>query len=166
MMSWISDDGYTKRRKSDGEMSYNEYYEVMQNAFHIEDEDTVIKIPFENILEVTAEELIYKNNGGVIEKIVLDECVTNFNSAWGREARTQTGEIIKNVGGRYFAIPVAFYEFFTDIHHIRFCMTIQCTPFKKFLTLIGWNAYSKEFSEFYALQKKLRAAGYSVSDMT
>ena len=62
--------------------------------------------------------------------------------------------------------PVAFYEFFTDGHHIRFCIPLKPTPFAKFLRRIGWNVDFKAFSEFYALQKKLNSFGYSAIDLT
>jgi len=37
---------------------------------------------------------------------------------------------------------------------------------KTFFERLGWNVYSKEFSAFYALQKKLHTAGYSTMDLT
>ncbi len=146
-------------------MSWKELHKAIQEAYHIEDEATVIKIPFENIVEVNTQALIYKSNDGAIEKIVFDNCVKNFNLALGREITNLSGQVIKAVGGRSFAKPMAFYEFFTDTHHTRFCMNLKQTPIKKFLCKIGWNAYSKEFSVFYALQQKLNAVGYSAIDL-
>ena len=52
-------------------MNWDEFYKSLQEAYHIEDEATVIKIPFENIIEITSEELIFKNNDGKTEKIDL-----------------------------------------------------------------------------------------------
>ena len=67
------------------------------------------------------------------------------------------------VGGRCFLKPSPFYEFFTEGHHTRFCMTLKQTPFKNFLRKIGWNVDSNAFSEFYSLQKKLNSFGYSAN---
>lgn len=147
-------------------MTWQEFYKAIRDYYHIEDEDTVIKIPFENIIEVNADTLIFKNNDGVIEKIILNDCFKNFCSDWGGEPRNRSGEIINVVGGRFFSKPVAFYEFFTDGHHTRFCMVIKQTPFKKFLSRIGLCVDSKAFSEFYSLQKKLNSFGYSAIDLT
>ena len=44
---------------------------IYQEAYGIENEKTVIKIPFENILEVTKKELIYRNNENEKKKLVL-----------------------------------------------------------------------------------------------
>ena len=140
---------------------------IYQEAYGIENEKTVIKIPFQNILEVTKKELIYRNNENEKEKISLDECVKNFNSALGADQeKTISDRGIKAVGGRCFGHPVAFYEFYTDGHHIRFVMRLKQTPLKTFFERLGWNVYSKEFSAFYALQKKLHTAGYSTMDLT
>lgn len=149
-------------------MSWEEFYNAIQEVYHIEDEKTVTKIPFENIIEVTSECLIYNNLNGVAEKISLDDCVKNFSFALGEELKNRSGETIKAVGGRCFlsSRTEAFYEFFTVEHHIRFCMPLKQTPFKKFLRRIGWNTDSKAFSEFYSLQKKLNFFGYSAIDLT
>ena len=142
------------------------FFNAIQEAYHIENEETVIKIPFENIIEVNGECLIYKNLDGVPEKINLDDCVRNFNLAFGKEPKNHLGKIVKVVGGRFFLEPVAFYEFFTNTHHIRFCMTLKQTPLKKILRKIGWNAYQKEYLAFYSLQKTLNATGYATVDLT
>ena len=116
-------------------MNWQEFYDAIQKSYHIEDEKTVVKIPFENIIEVNSECLIYNNLNGVVEKINLDECVRNFNLALGEEPKNRSGKIIKVVGGRCFlsARAEAFYEFFTVEHHIRFCLPLKQTSFKKFL---------------------------------
>ena len=41
-------------------MNCDEFYKSIQEVYHIEDETTVIKIPFENIIKITSEELFYK----------------------------------------------------------------------------------------------------------
>ena len=149
-------------------MSWQEFYDAIQESYHIEDEETVIKIPFENITEVNSQCLIYNNLNGVVEKINLDECVRNFNLALGEELKNRSGEPIKAVGSRCFlrSRTEAFYEFFTAEHHIRFCMSLKQTSFKKFLRRIGWNTDSNVFSKFYSLQKKLNFFGYSAIDLT
>ncbi len=149
-------------------MNWQEFYDTIQEAYHIEDEKTVIKIPFENITEVTREYLIYKNQSGTTEKIDLADCVKNFNFTLGKELKNRLGETIRAVGGRCFlsARAEAFYELFTAEHHTRFYIPLKQTPFKKFLRKIGWNPDSKAYSKFYSLQKKLVSFGYSAIDLT
>ena len=147
-------------------MNWQDLCREIQEYYHIEDKDTVIKVPFENIMELKNGCLTYKNHDGNMEEISLDDCVKNFQTEMGGALQNKSGEIIRAVGGRYFSSPVAFYEFFTDGHHVRFCMTLQPTLFKHFLRRIGAGVDSKAFSEFYALQKKLVSMGYSAIDLS
>lgn len=149
-------------------MSWQEFHAAIQEAYHMENEETVIKIPFENIVDVNSEYLIYQNLAGETETISLEDCVHRFNLALGEEPKNRAGETIKIVGGRFFSRSKsgAFYEFFTEEHHTRFCMYIKQTPFKNFLRRIGWGVDNKAFSEFYSLQKKLNSLGYSAIDLT
>ena len=147
-------------------MNWREFYTKIQKYYHIENEDTVTKIPFENIIDVDADKLVYKGNDGDISQIDLNDCVKNFSSALGEVLKNRSGDTIKAIGGRCFLRPTPFYEFFTGGHHTRFSMTLKQTPFKKFLRKIGWNVDSNAFSEFYSLQKKLNSFGYSAIDLT
>ena len=147
-------------------MNWQEFYAKIQEYYQIEDENTVTKIPFENIIDVNADKLVYKDNDEHIFQIDLNDCVKNFSSALGEELKNRAGHTIMAVGGRYFSKSTAFYEFFTKGHHIRFCMTLKQTPFKNFLRKIGWNVDSNAFSDFYSLQKKLNFFGYSAIDLT
>ncbi|MBP1576650.1 MAG: hypothetical protein J6A68_03860 [Oscillospiraceae bacterium] len=143
-----------------------DFWSVIQKAYHIEDEKTVIKIPFENIEKVTKEHLFYKNLDGITMKICLADCAENFSLALGEEIKLQSHRTIRSVGGRCFSCPIAFYEFFTAEHHIRFYMVLKQTLVKKLLRKIGWNPDAKTFERFYSLQKKLNAFGYSAIDLT
>ena len=142
-------------------MSWDEFYKSIQEAYHIEDEATVIKIPFENIIEITAEELVFKNSDGETQKINLDECAKNYDLAQGISPEQREGRL-KCIGGRCFP----FFEFFTPTHHTRFYMPLKKTAFTQFLKKIGWNPYSKELSKFYAFQKKLNALGFTSLDLS
>ena len=142
-------------------MSWDEFYKSIQEAYHIEDEATVIKIPFENIIEITAEELVFKNSDGETEKINLDECAKNYDLAQGISPEQREGKL-KCIGGRCFP----FFEFFTPTHHTRFYIPLKKTAFTRFLKKIGRNPYAKEYSEFYAFQKKLNALGFTSLDLT
>ena len=88
-------------------MSWDEFYKSIQESYHIEDEATVIKIPFENILEITAEKLTFKNGYGETEKIDLDECAKIFDLVKGRSPEQREGRL-KFIGGRCFP----FFEFY------------------------------------------------------
>lgn len=143
-----------------------EYYKIIQEDYHIESDDTVIKIPYENIIDVTEKELIFKNNEGEIQNIVLEECAKNLYSAFGVASEDYEKRQCKGIGGRYSANPISFYEIFTLYHHTRFYMMYNVTWFKKFLEKIGLNAYSKDYSNFRALERKLNDIGYSTMDLT
>ena len=142
-------------------MNWDEFYKSIREAYHIEDEATVIKIPFENIIKITSEELIFKNDDGKTEKINLDECAKNFDLAQGISPEHRAGSP-KCIGGRCFP----FFEFFTTIHHTRFYIPLKNTAFARFLKKIGWDPYTKEHSEFYAMQRKLNALGFTSLDLT
>ena len=142
-------------------MSWDEFYKSIQEAYHIEDEATVIKIPVGNIIEITSEELVFKNSDGETEKINLDECAKNYDLAQGISLEQREGRL-KCIGGRCFP----FFEFFTPTHHTRFYIPLKKTAFTRFLKKIGWNPYAKEYSEFYAFQKKLNALGFTSLDLT
>ncbi len=154
------------KKKGDVHMNWQEYSKIIQEEYHIESDDTVIKIPFENILNVTEKELIFKDNKGETQTILLDDCVRNFKEAFGLSGTDATDRKVKGIGGRYSARSNGFYELFTDNHHIRFCRTTKTTPFKNFLMRIGWNVYSKDDSDFWSLEKQLRNIGYSTIDLT
>ena len=142
-------------------MNWDEFYKSIREAYHIEDETTVIKIPFENIIEITSEELIFKNDDGKTEKINLVECAKNYDLAQGISPEQRAGSL-KCIGGRCFP----FFEFFTTIHHTRFYIPLKNTAFTRFLKKIGLDPYTKEHSEFYAMQRKLNALGFTSLDLT
>ena len=83
-------------------MNWQEFYAEIQEYYHIEDENTVTKIPFENILEVNADTIVYKDNDGNISQIDLKDCVKNFSTALGEEIKNRSGHTIMAVGGRCF----------------------------------------------------------------
>ena len=142
-------------------MNWDEFYKSIREAYHIEDEATVIKIPFKNIIKITSEELIFKNDDGKTEKINLDECAKNYDLAQGISPEQRAGSP-KCIGGRCFP----FFEFFTPIHHTRFYIPLKNTAFTRFLKKIGCDPYTKERSEFYAMQRKLNALGFTSLDLT
>ena len=82
-------------------MNCDEFYKSIKEAYHIEDEVTVIKIPFKNIIEITAEELVFKNSDGETQKINLDECAKNYDLAQGISPEQREGRL-KCIGGRCF----------------------------------------------------------------
>lgn len=147
-------------------MSWQEYSKIIQEEYYIEDNDTVVKIPFENIIEVNELELIFRDNEGELQKIVLEDCARNFSAVFGSSTSNLSARKVRGIGGRYAASPTGFYELFTDYHHIRFCRTTKTTVFKNILLRIGWNVYAKDYSEFYSLEKKFHAIGYSTIDLT
>lgn len=80
-------------------MNWQEFYAEIQRYYHIEAENTVTKIPFENIIDVNADTLVYKDNDGNVSQIILADCVKNFSSVLGEELRNRSGNVIMAVGG-------------------------------------------------------------------
>lgn len=146
-------------------MNSTRFYTQLREQYGIESESTVIKLPFKNIISVNADTLVYKDKGGAISHISLSDCFRNFSVRCGEDTRGNVGRPLLAVGGRYFSKPVAFYEFYTMGHHVRFYMTLKSNFFKRFVEKIGFNADAKAFSEFYSLQKKLNGFGYSAVDL-
>ena len=103
-------------------MTLEDFYKEIQKTYHIEDEATVTKIPFDDIIDITSEELIYKNGEGEIKRINLDECAKNYDLTQGITPEQRAGHL-KCIGGRCFP----FFEFFTAAHHTRFYIPLKKT---------------------------------------
>ena len=142
-------------------MTWENFYKDIQEAYHIEDEATVIKIPFDNIIEITSEEIVYKTEDGEIQKSNLNECAKIYDLAQGITSEQRAGHL-KCSGGR--CCPV--FEFFTPIHHTRFYIPLKKTAWTRFLQKIRWEPYSKQHSKFYAFQRKLNDLGFTSLDLT
>ncbi|MBQ8408579.1 MAG: hypothetical protein IJY39_06900 [Clostridia bacterium] len=142
-------------------MNWEDFYKEIQETYHIEDEATVIKVPFDDVKEITSEALFYKKGYLDTKKSVLNDCARNFYLAQGISPDENNGGL-KCVGGRCFP----FFEFFTPEHHTRIYIPLKKTVFTRFLQKIRLNPYAKERSEFYAFQKKLNDAGFTTLDLT
>ena len=134
---------------------------AIQEAYHIEDEDTVIKISLDDVGEITSEAIFYKKGYLDTKKIDLNECARNYCLAQGISPDENNGRL-KCVGGRRFP----FFEFFTAEHHTRIYIPLKETFFTRFLQKIRLNPYSKERSKFYAFQIKLNNLGFTTLDLT
>ena len=142
-------------------MSWDEFYKSIQEAYHIEDEATVIKIPFDDVREITSEAIFYKKGYLDTKKIDLNECARNYCLAQGKSPNENNGRL-KCVGGRCFP----FFEFFTAEHHTRIYIPLKKTIFTRLLQLVRLDPYLKERSKFYAFQKKLNVAAFTTLDLT
>ena len=142
-------------------MTWEDFYKAIQEAYHIEDEATVIKIPLDDVGEITSEAIFYKKGYPDTKKIDLNECVRNYCLAQGISPDKYNGRL-KCVGGRRFP----FFEFFTTEHHTRIYIPLKETSFTRFLKKIRLNPYLKERSNFYAFQKKLNELGFTTLDLT
>ncbi|MGM9658782.1 MAG: hypothetical protein ACI3W9_07340 [Eubacteriales bacterium] len=60
-------------------MNWQKFYIEIQEHYNIEDENTVTKIPFENIIDINADTLAYQDNDGNVSHIILADCVNNFS---------------------------------------------------------------------------------------
>ena len=148
-------------KKGGNDMNWEVFYKKIQEIYQIENEATVIKIPLEDVREVTSEAIFYNKGYLETKKIDLNECYRNFWLAQGISPDENNGRL-KCVGGRCFP----FFEFFTPTHHTRFYIPLKKTAFTRFLKKIGWDPYTKQFSEYYAFQRKLNALGFTSLDLT
>ena len=64
-------------------MSWEDFYKEIQETHHIEDEATVIKVPLDDVREITSEAIFYKKGYLDTKKIDLNECTRNFYLAQG-----------------------------------------------------------------------------------
>ena len=142
-------------------MTWEDFYKKIQETYRIEDEATVIKIPFDDVREITSEAIFYTRGYLDTKKIDLNECARNYCLAQGKSPNENNGRL-KCVGGRCFP----FFEFFTAEHHTRIYIPLKKTIFTRLLQLVRLNPYLKERSKFYAFQKKLNAAGFTTLDLT
>ena len=142
-------------------MTWEDFYKEIQETYRIQDEATVIKIPFDDVGEITSEAIFYKKGYLDTKKIDLNECARNYCLAQGKSPNENNGRL-KCVGGRCFP----FFEFFTAEHHTRIYIPLKKTIFTRLLQLVRLNPYIKERSKFYAFQKKLNAAGFTTLDLT
>ena len=142
-------------------MSWNDFYKAIQDSYHIEDEATVIKISIDEISEITSKSIFYKNGYWSTKEIDLDECAKNYDLAQGISPEQREGRL-KCIGGRCFP----FFEFFTTEHHTRFYIPLKETAWTRISQKIRWDPYRKQYSEFYAFQKKLNELGFTTLDLT
>ncbi len=142
-------------------MTWEDFYKKIQETYRIEDEATVIKIPFDDVGEITSEAIFYKKGYLNTKRIDLNECARNYCLARGISPDKNNGRL-KCVGGMCFP----FFEFFTAEHHTRIYIPLKKTIFTRLLQLVRLNPYLKERSKFYAFQKKLNAAGFTTLDLT
>ena len=142
-------------------MTWEDFYKEIQEAYHIEDESTVTKIPLDENYKITTDALFFKNGYWNTVKIDLDECARNFDLAQGISPGQREGSL-KCVGGRCFP----FFEFFTAEHHTRFYIPLKETTFTRFLKRLRLDPYRKERSKFYAFEKKLNHLGFTTLDLT
>ena len=149
-----------KQKKGGENLTWQDFYKEIQNAYRIEDESTVIKVPLDDNYKVTSDALFFKNGYWNTVKIDLDECARNFDLAQDISPEQREGRL-KCVGGRCFP----FFEFFTAGHHTRVYVPIKQTAFTRFLKKLRLEPYRKERSKFHALQKKLNDLGYTTLDL-
>ncbi|MBE6660249.1 MAG: hypothetical protein E7605_02465 [Ruminococcaceae bacterium] len=142
-------------------MSWNDFYKSIQEAYHIEDESTVIKVLLDDVYEITTEALFYKRGYLDKKRIDLSECARNFDLAQGISPGQREGSLTC-VGGRCFP----FFEFFTAENHTRFYIPLKETAFTRFLKGLRLDPYRKERSKFHAFQKKLNDLGFTTLDLT
>ena len=95
--------------------------------------------------------------------IELALCANNYESTHNIINKNELK--VRCVGERFFG-EYAYYELFTE-EHTQIYMNLKTNAFKRFITKItGWNFHSRDFQQFYALQKKFNANGWTTLDLS
>ena len=119
-------------------------------------------IDIRNIIEITEQKIIYKDESGGISFIELAVCADNFESKYN--IVPEEGKL-RSVGERLFG-EYAYYELY-DTEHTRFYLKLKTSKIKKFLFKItNFNFHSKDLKLFYSVQKRLTEHGWTTLDLS
>jgi hypothetical protein len=123
-------------------------------------------IPFERIIKVEKDQLIYLDDRGDYARIDLLSCANSYKAQYvlQNNINPDYDRSILCVGERYFGGDCAYFELYT-IGHTRFYLKMKSTLWTRVLDKIGWNWRSKYFTRFYSFQKMLNSAGYTTLDL-
>lgn len=120
------------------------------------------KIPLSQIVDVTNARIAYRDEQGTLAYIDLELCAKRYAAA---HQAAPSHEQVRCVGDRFFG-EYAYYALYAD-EPVQICMNLKTSRIKKLLTkMTGWNFQGKAFEQFYSLQKKLNAAGWTTMDLS
>ena len=121
------------------------------------------RILLSNVIDITKDKLHYRDDNGNVVDIELALCANNYESTHNIINKNELK--VRCVGERFFG-EYAYYELFTE-EHTQIYMNLKTNAFKRFITKItGWNFHSRDFQQFYALQKKFNANGWTTLDLS
>ena len=122
------------------------------------------KIPLSNVIDITKDKLHYRDDNGNVVYIELAPCANSYESAHNFINKNELK--VRCVGERLFG-KYAYYELYTEDEHTQIYMNLKTNVVKRFISkTIGWNFYSKDFQQFYALQKKFNTKGWTTLDLS
>ncbi len=121
------------------------------------------KIPLSCITEIALDRINCRDEQGHPVSVVLPLCAERYERA--HPPTHPGGATPRCVGERCFG-EYAYYEFCAE-EPIQFYLNLKTSRMQKIITrLTGWNFHAKEFEQFYSVQKRLNAAGWTTLDLT
>lgn len=126
------------------------------------------EIDIRNIIEITAGRILYRDEQGNAASIELEPCADIFD----RENHlARLSGALRCVGDRYWTRfngdRVVYYELYTSGEHTRLYLELKTNFVKRLIEKVfGWNFYTKEYSLFHSVQKRLAAHGWTTYDRT
>ena len=121
------------------------------------------KIHISNITDITKDKIFYRDDRGDIAYIELEPCANRCEATCNILNKDEVAA--RCVGERLFA-QYAYYELYTP-EHTQIYMNLKTNWLKRFIyKMIGWNFHTKEFQQFYYIQKRLNANGWTTIDLS
>lgn len=120
------------------------------------------KICIRDVVEITDDRIIYRDERGDTAFIELAPCSNSFEIK--HNITTEAGKV-RTVGERFFG-ENAYYELY-DIGHTRLYLKLKTNRIQKLISKVfKWNFHAKEFQLFYSIQTQLNAHGWTTLDLS
>lgn len=121
------------------------------------------KIHISAITDITKDKIYYRDDRGCVVYIELEPCANSYETA--HNITNKNDLQVRCVGERFFG-KYAYYELYTA-KHTRMYMDLKTSRIKRFITRItGYDFHTKEFEQFYSIQKRLNANGWTTLDLS
>ena len=126
------------------------------------------EIDIRNIIEITDARILYRDEQGNAASFELELCADNFD----RENHlARLSDAVRCVGDRCWTRfnreRVVYYELYTAGEHTRLYLELKTNFGKRLIEKVfDWNFYTKEYSLFHSVQKRLAAHGWTTYDRT
>lgn len=118
-------------------------------------------IDINRIIKITTDRIIYRDDRADTAFIELEPCA----NSWEKSHGCSKSGTVRCVGDRFFG-EYAYYELY-DIGHTHLSMKLKTNKLKSYISKItGWNFHTKNFQQYYSIQKALNANGWTTLDLS